>query len=167
MSLDFNIPHCKTQSNKKMFGLCDDPPPNRKPAYIDEVDGSKWIAVVGNDKLYPVDFIAIDNCIEITREDGRMEKRCDGLLKFETTTIFVELKQRKGAGIDWIKEAENQLKTTITYFEHTADALKFSIKKAYICNSEHPKFRNSQASRMDQFLDDTGYVLRIENRIEL
>ena len=44
---------------------------------------------------------------------------------------------------------------------------RITKKKAYIANSEKPKFRESQKRRMDEFLTDTGYVLRIENRIIL
>jgi hypothetical protein len=80
MSVEFQIAKCQTQSDKKIFGLCDDPSPAKNPAYIEETDGSRWIAVVENDYRYSAIFTAIDNCIEIKSFDGRMEKRCDGML---------------------------------------------------------------------------------------
>jgi hypothetical protein len=169
MSIDFKVATCQTVSNKNEFGLCDDPPPVRKPAYIDENDGRKWIEVVVNDDRYhyAVTFTAIDNCIDIRRDDGTMDKRCDGVLTYDSNVIFVELKARGALGSAWVKDAESQLRTTISYFEKTEYAEEFSQKRAYIANSEHPRFKVSQTSRMDKFCDDTGYVLRVENRIRL
>jgi hypothetical protein len=167
MSIDFKVLKCQTNSNRKLFGLCDDPPPARNPAYIDENDGAKWIAVVVNNDCHAVTFTAIDNCIEIKRPDGKMDKRCDGVLSYGEKVIFVELKERGAIGNAWVKDAEIQLRTTIGYFEKTDDADEFIQKKAYIANSEHPKFKESQIRRMEQFLTDTGYILRVENRIIL
>ena len=76
-------------------------------------------------------------------------------------------KERNEKGSKWVKDAEGQLRSTISYFEKSENAKNYKIKKAYIANSEKPKFRESQKRRMDEFLTDTGYVLRIENRIIL
>jgi len=46
MPIDFFKPSCKTNSNSIKFGLCDDPPPDANPAFIDEMDQSKWIAML-------------------------------------------------------------------------------------------------------------------------
>lgn len=167
MSINFNVIKCQTQSGRRRFGLCDDPSPAKNPAYIDEIDGTKWIAVVENEHRYDATFTAIDNCIEIRRSDGTVEKRCDGMLSYNSTVIFVELKQRGTKGNQWVKDAELQLKASIEEFERTDLAEDFSIKQAYISNSEHPKFKSSQLRRMEQFFTDTGYVLRIINRIKL
>ena len=67
MSISFSDATCQTFSNHKQFGLCDEPPPASNPAYIDEDNGSKWIAVVVNEDRYYVTFTAIDNCIVIKR----------------------------------------------------------------------------------------------------
>ncbi len=167
MSINFFEAKCQCKSRSKLFGLCDDPPPQNNPAYINESDGSKWIAVVVNEEKYEVTFTAIDNCVELKREDGKMDKRCDGVLTYDTKVIFVELKVRGAIGNTWVLDAEKQLRTTIGYFEKTQNAEDFTKKKAYIANSEHPKFKQSQARRMDQFYTETKYVLRIENRIIL
>lgn len=98
MSVDFKIAKCQTRSNRRIFGLCDNPSPAKDPAYIDETDGSKWIAVVENEERFPTEFTAIDNCIDIKHSDGKMEKRCDGVLTYNATIIFVELKQRGAKG---------------------------------------------------------------------
>ncbi len=167
MSINFFEERCQTHSSKKLFGLCDDPPPAKNPAYIDEEDGAKWIAVVVNEYLYEVTFTAIDNCIEIKLEDGKPAKRCEGFLTYDTNLIFVELKERGAKGNSWVEDAEKQLKISIEHFEKTDEAENFKKKKAYIANSEHPKFKKTQSRRMDQFFIDTGYVLRIEARIIL
>ena len=167
MNINFSQVACQTHSKRKLFGLCDDPPPPHKAAYIDETNGAKWIAVVVNDETYAVTFTAIDHCIVINRPDGKQSKRCDGVLTYNSTVIFVELKEIGGKGNDWVEVTEEQLKITIGHFEAEDYADNFIQKKAYIANSEHPKFKESQTRRMEQFFDDTGYVLRIENRIIL
>lgn len=158
---------CQTKSFKKKFGLCDDPHPAKKPAYIDEVTGSKWIAVVENERCFNVTFTAIDHCINTHRADGKMDSRCDGVLSFNSTVIFVELKEQSGKGNEWVLDAEKQLRSSIQYFENQTGADDYSLKKAYIANKRHPKFKESQLNRMKRFQNETGYTLRIENRIEL
>lgn len=165
--IDFFPEEHKQISDKKRFGICDTPPPPANKAYIDEANGQNWIAVVDNLYQDSVSFIPVDNCIEIKRPDGTMDNRCDGFLYYDATVIFVELKQRNDKGSKWIKEADNQLRVTIGHFEKVSQAKDFSIKKAYIANSDSPRFRASQAIRMDNFLTDTGYSLRIENRIQI
>jgi hypothetical protein len=168
MSTSFNDSRCQTQSARKKFGICDDPSPSIRPAYIDEQNGANWIAVVVNEDRFNVIFTAVDHCINTLKSDGQMDNRCDGFLAFETTVIFVELKQRSGRNTtEWIKDGEVQLRATIGHFKDTAVANLYTTKKAYIANSSKPKFRASQAGRMEQFFTDTGYVLRIENRIVL
>ena len=167
MSVNFWDSNCQTYSSKRLFGLCDPLAPAAVPAYIDEVDGAKWIGVVVNDPLHDVTFTAIDHCIDIRTNDNAQTKRCDGVLTYDSTVIFVELKDRSAIGNNWVKDAEKQLRSTIDYFERTEMAVNYSEKKAYIANSGHPKFKSSQALRMEKFLLDTGYVLRIENRIVL
>jgi hypothetical protein len=163
--INFFEARCKDQTSRKLFGLCDDQSGER--AYLDEKHGEKWIAVVVNEESRDIIFVAIDHCIEIKREDGKMDKRCDGFLAYNSTLIFVELKERSSLGSDWVKEGEKQLKSSISHFENLENAKNYCNKKAYIANKEHHKSKVSQANRMNQFLLDTGYVLRIENRIIL
>jgi hypothetical protein len=167
MSIKFKKVQCQTRSNKKIFGICDNPSPANDPAYIDETDGSKWIAVIENDNRLSTVFTAIDNCIEIKDAEGKMEKRCDGMLMYNSTVIFVELKQRGAKGNAWVLDAEPQLMNSIKHFEQTEISESFKQKKAYISNSEHPKFKTSQIGRMERFYSKTGYILRIEARIKL
>jgi hypothetical protein len=167
MSINFSEIKCQGTTDKKLFGLCDDPPPAKNPAYIDENNGSKWIAVVVNEYRYDITFTAIDNCIKIIREDRKPAKRCNGVLSYNSTITFVELKERGAVGNEWVEDGEKQLRSTLSYFEKEDLAKNFTKKKAYIANNRHPKFKDSQTRRMNQFFEDTGYVLRIENRIIL
>ena len=167
MSVNFFSPECRQISKRKLFGLCDNPPPPHTPAYLDEKNGEKWIAVVENEYKFEVLFIPVDNCIELRRNDGEMDNRCDGLISYNNSTIiFVELKQRADDS-KWIKEGDAQLRQTIKHFEQTEEAASFSKKRAYIANNRRPKFRTNQTNRMDKFHNETGYLLRIENRILL
>ncbi len=167
MSLNFNEINCQTSSHRKIFGLCDDPPPANNPAYIDEENGANWIAVVENESRHQVTFTAIDNCIETLRPDGTMKQRCDGMLTYNSTVIFVELKDRDAEGNAWVEDAIPQLKSSIASFEDTTMSEDFKKKLAYISNKQHPKFKSTQQKRMNAFFDETNYVLRIQGRIEL
>jgi hypothetical protein len=168
MSLNFFLEKCQTFSKKKTFGLCDDPPPAENPAYIDEKNGENWIAVIENFYEEKITFNAIDHCVEFPlRPDGKTSKRCDGVLTYGDTVAFIELKKRDEHGTKWIDDAEKQLLVSIGFFEKTEEAEEFSIRKAYIVNSERPLFRSSQAIRMDKFLAKTGHVLRIEARVKI
>jgi len=167
MSINFSELKCQCITEKKLFGICDDPPPPPKQAYIDEENGAKWIAVVVNEDRQEVTFTAIDNCIEIRSKNGKLAKRCDGVLTFDSTIVFVELKERDIKGNLWVKDADKQLRSTIGYFEKSDESENYKIKKAYIANREKPRFKESQKDRMDQFFIETGYVLRIEKRIIL
>ena len=169
---DPNITACQSETNSQTFGLCDDPPPARNPAYIDEQNGSVWIAVVSNERRFRVLCTAIDNCIELRRSDGQMDKRCDCMLSYTSdalgsTIIFVELKTRTEKGAGWVKDAEGQLRASIKHFEDSTESDSFRTKRAYIANRSSPRYRETQMARMNQFYDDTGYVLRIENRLVL
>ena len=151
-------------STKRTFGLCDDEPPPHKPAYLDENNGSKWIAIVTNDSQIEVKFVALDHCIKLLKPDGKKEDRCsDGLLEYDSTIIFVEL--TTATHKNWKADKDDQLRITISHFEKTKESSQYEIKKAYIANSNSRILRPSYQARMDKFLNDTGYDLRIENRI--
>lgn len=167
MAINFFEQNCSEETNEQLFGICDEPSPNKDPAYLDLTDGRKWIAVVKNEYKHDVTFVAIDACIDIFRQNGEMSQRADGFLYYDNTIIFTELKQRFARGNAWVEDGEEQLRETIDFFEKEDESENFETKKAYIANSEHPKFKTTQIGRMNRFLEDTGYVLRVENRIIL
>lgn len=141
--------------------------PLRLPKKHTSLKNRDRIAAVDNHYRLKVNFVPVDHCIELRKADGKMDNRCDGCLFYEDTIIFVELKQRKSKGSQWIKDGEQQLRSTIGYFEQQEEARNFPIKKACIANSERPLFRTGQAVRMERFFLETNYILRIENRINI
>lgn len=165
--IDFFPEEHKAFSSKKRFGICDTPPPPSLKAYIDEANGQNWVAVVENFYQDKITFIPIDNCIETRRPDSTMDNRCDGFLYYDKTIVFVELKTSGSKNKYWVSHGEQQLRTTIQHFEGTFEAEDFVVKKAYIANNAKPLFRSGMVGRMDSFFYDTGYVLRIENRINI
>jgi len=167
MSINFFDANCQSQTNQPKFGLCDDPPPLENPAYIDTNDCSKWIAVVKNNQEIEVIFTAIDKCIEILRSDGKMDSRCDGMLTYNNSIIFVELKTRKSTNGVWVGKGEEQLKNTISVFIANHDLAIYKSKIAYIANNKKPNFQSSQITRMNRFKDKTGFRLIIQNTIEI
>src|SRR5690606_27410805 len=110
--------------------------------------------------------IGIDHCPEfvLTRADGREDSRCDGMLYYEDTVIFVELKDRDiYPSKKWLDKAHKQLLSTILVFEQTDHADGFSTKRAYIANKARPFFSIGQQERITRFNKETnGYVLYIQ-----
>ena len=167
MSINFFDTNCQSQTNQPKFGLCDDPPPSKDPAYININDSRKWIAIVENNQEIEVIFTAIDNCIEIRRSNGKMDNRCDGMLTYNNNIIFVELKERKYRNSEWIEEGENQLRKTIAVFVNHNNLAIFKSKKVYIANRKKPQFQYSHKERMQKFRNDTGFTLIIQNTIKV
>lgn len=163
--INFFTEENKTSSSKKRFGICDETPPPY--AYIDESNGEHWVAVVENLYKEEINFIPVDHNIEIRRPNNEMDNRCDGFLYFNQTIIFVELKISFSKNKYWINDAENQLRVTIGHFEKSDKADDFKVKKAYIANKAKPIFRSSMINRMENFYNDTGFILKIENRINI
>ena len=164
MSIDY-FSDCKTETKKIIFGLCDDQPPQSNPAYIDEGNHIKWIGIVNNPLEKDVCFNAIDNCIDIRRNDNSMDSRCDGVLSYQNNLIFVELKEREGG--QWLKKGREQLTATINRFKQESDITKFSSVKGYVCNSLRPQAHFGQATNIQQFKDDTGFTLVGKQEIDL
>lgn len=96
MSADFLKPECRRVTIETIFGICDDT--NEMPAYLDSVNKSIWIATVINNNQKEITFTAVDNCIEILRENGEMENRCDVMLTSDICLYLVELKNKVS---DW------------------------------------------------------------------
>lgn len=150
------------------FGLCDDKDEAGKtPAYADTDANNtgKWVAKVTNMSGKPIGFIAIDNKIEIKRENGEMENRCDAMLHNDDYIVFVELKDER---MDWIKHAvEDQLLTTINIFKANHDIMRYPHRLAYACNRCHPKFHVSHKEYMQRFKNENKVRLIISCDIKL
>ncbi|MBB4603590.1 hypothetical protein HNQ93_004217 [Hymenobacter luteus] len=159
---------CDTLVSEALFGICDDASKRDEPAYIstDQTAENTWIARVDNSPEYDVTFTAVDKCIPVFKGSGGEQKRCDGLLQYETTLIFVELKEHKDPGKQWANEAANQIKQTMSDF---ADAHGFSGKtiRAHIANRVQPNAQQGHASVIKNFFSATKLILRIEGTIVL
>ncbi len=160
--IDFFDDKCKTESSKKEFGICDEGEQN--PAYIDESNSEKWIAIVKNSTKKNIEFYAIDNCITMKREDGKDSKQCDGLLKDENTIIFVELKSRTTS--KWFNEGKRQIIQTFNFFKQNYDISDFSFK-AYICNKKRPRANQSRVESIQRFRDEIGFIVYDKQLIEI
>lgn len=156
---------CQDTTQNNRFGICDDEPHQR--AYLDMVDGQKWMAVVENVQRYEVTFTALDHCIEFNQADGKKESRCEGILTYNETIIFVEIKERSGVAKTWAKDADKQLRNSISIIESKLNLGAFPQKKAAIANRLKRKLNEKHSVRMKQFLEETGYVLRVNYRIIL
>jgi hypothetical protein len=156
---------CQDVTQAKNFGICDDKPNQR--AYINTDDGEKWMAVVKNDTRQEITFTALDNCIEMRKANGKMESRCEGAITYNNTIIFLEIKKRTGDASTWAKDADKQLRNTISSIEAKIDLKDFPIKRAAITNCLQRRSNEKHTVRMKKFQEDTGYILRVENRVIL
>ncbi|RZK34646.1 MAG: hypothetical protein EOO61_13225, partial [Hymenobacter sp.] len=144
------------------FGLCDDPPsvPPRR-AYLDTANPARWIAKVDNSAGYIVTFKGVDACLIILRPDGTDEERCDGMLLYGNTVLFVELKERTSAG--WLGKATGQLQLTVEAFRAAHGGLVGSQLKADVANSKRPLFQHGYQHSLNSFFRETNVVLRVED----
>ena len=165
MQINFFKTNCKTSSNKSKFGLCDDPPPAEKPAYIDNNNTSKWIGIVDNTNNKEIDFYAIDHCITILRNNDEQESKCDGMLHFNNNLTFAELKDRGSKG--WLKKGQEQLTTTINIFSKNHNIETYNKVNAYVCNKQRPLANTGNSTHIQKFKDDTGLLLNVKSNITI
>lgn len=165
MSIDFFVAKCQTENIRdKEFGICDDEDEAIKtPAYVNMDHPEKWIAIVKNLSDKSINFTAVDNCVEVTREDGTTDFRCDAMLTNEDHIVFVELKDQKAR---WITHAvDEQLQTTIDNFKANHDLSKYKYKRAFVCNKKSPNFRVSYKEKMNAFYIKNGIRLNLIREI--
>ena len=152
------------------FGICDEKEDNKseinknKKAYTNIQDINTWIATVENPEMVSITFTAIDNCIEILRGDGSLERRCDCMLTYPDNIVFVELKEVEKS---WISDAVEQLETTIQHFTLNHDIHVYRHKRAFACNKKHPKFHVIEPSTKRRFFDTYRVRLNIQGVIKI
>lgn len=169
MLIDFFRDSNRTECSNAIFGLCDDSTEGKtRPAYIDENDSSKWIAVIKNMESLLLAFYPIDGCISWLRADGTESGKCDGVLCYDSNRnlFFIELKNRTLRNKSWRTDARNQLKETLSYFVEHYDESNYNKIEAYICNKRQLKEqRHSQFC--NNFKIDTGFHLHVSREIEI
>lgn len=163
MPVDFFITLCKSTTANKEFGLCDDPNQPVDPAYIDISSKERWIGKVDNRDGISVDFHAIDNCIDIRRANGEMESRCDCMLYYNNSLLFVELKDRASMG--WLKKGRDQVLITINKFKEFHNINDYDKVEAYVCNKQRPLAITAINTIMQRFKDETGLTLKADRNI--
>jgi hypothetical protein len=167
MIIDFFKTTCQTVTNEQRFGICDDEDINVKtPAYINTDNESKWIAVVLNEGSKEVIFTAIDNCIDIFRENGDMESRCDVMLTCADSLILVELKNKAS---DWKSSGIDQIEATLIRLIENQGVYYYSFKKrkAYVANKRHPNFQVVENATMKKFSTKYKIWLDIQGTIKV
>lgn len=162
MPVKFFDKNCQEQVRKDvLFGICDDQ--NNTPAYTTVSTAKTWIAKVENDENKSVIFTAIDNCIEIRRENGEMGNRCDGMLTYDQNIVFIELKDERS---NWIPHAIEQLEATILQFNQ-ADLLTYRHRRAFACNKRHPNFHVINNELSQRFFTNHRVRLNIQATIKI
>jgi hypothetical protein len=139
------------------FGICDNQDGGK--AFIAYDNRHAWIARVDNRGKLELMFTAIDNCVEMFRGDGKMDKRCDGMLTSGDHIVFIELKSQ---GKQWVSAAVAQLKSTIRHFIENHDISVFKYKRAYACNNRHPRFHVIDHEMKQQFYREFKVRLNVQ-----
>ncbi|MFR9625583.1 MAG: hypothetical protein SNI36_06270 [Rikenellaceae bacterium] len=116
-----------------VFGLCDNQPPAKTPAYIDSTTREIWIAEINNTNGINIDFYAIDNNVVLYRPDRSFAKRCDGMLKYQSKIHFIELKDR---GSKCVRKGRRQIEETIEHFAINHPDEQSLLSDCYICNKQ-------------------------------
>lgn len=164
MSIDFLKTDCQKITNEKKFGLYDEE--DLMPAKIKLVDEPSWNATVLNDEAKEILFTAIDNCIEILRENGDMDSRCDVMLSYENNLLFVELKNKRDS---WQADGLAQIEATISRLKTENEEFYFSFKKrkAIVANTKHqfPCFQDVNLEQREYFMKTYKARIQFEGEI--
>ena len=146
MSVEFFNVECQTITKVKRFGLFD--AEDQTPALIKFDDEESWNATVINDNSTELLFTAIDNCIEILRNNGEMDSRCDVMLTYENTLLLIELKNKRDS---WQQEGLSQIESTLKriMIENPAFYNGFKKRKAIVANAKY-QFPSFQAANLEQ-----------------
>ena len=163
MPINFFDETCKEASIiDSEFGICDNEDGGK--AFVDRVNRDKWVATVDNSGKMELIFTAIDNCVEILRDNGGMDKRCDGMLTSGDHIFFLELKNQRS---NWKTVAIEQLRITVGHFIENHDISIFRYKKAFACNKKHPQFQVIDREKKQRFFDEFKVRLHVQATIKV
>ncbi len=165
MSINWNEAACTTSSSAQIFGLCDDEDERKKTqAYISEDSEDLWLATVINSQTIGVNFTAIDNCVEILRPDKSMASRCDGILSYGSTIVFVELKDKKDR---WAGGGFKQIEATVELYERDGNLAAFTTRKAYVSNRRKQLIPYNNLATQNKFDENWNMTIHAENIINI
>lgn len=164
MSVIFFKTDCQEKTSATKFGLYD--AENNTPAKIILSDEHTWNATVINDAGKEILFTAIDNCIEILKDNGNMDSRCDVMLSYENNLFFVELKNKRDS---WQSEGLAQIDATIIRMKAENESFYFSFKKrkAIVANTKHqfPCFQDANIAQREYFMKIHKARIQFEGEI--
>lgn len=164
MSVKFLNTDCQSTTNEVKFGLYD--AEDKTPVKIDLTDEEIWNAIVLNNDSKNVLVTAIDNCIDIFRQNGEMDNRCDCMLTYDTTLLFVELKNKRDSWqSEGLAQIENVVKIMIAEIPDFYNA--FTKRKAIVANRKHqfPAFQESNIEQRQYF--SSKYKMRVQFEAEI
>ena len=156
----FSADYTSRKLSARFFGIIDE-----RPACVTtDVNQKDWDAVVENPESLELSFVPLDHQIVIHPTPETTYSLCDCMLYQEAHWLaLVELKdQAKG----WLEDAIGQLKSTIKLIRENPKTSEYSLREAYAANRQHPTFRQSAKSRMNEFMNETKFRLIITNRIK-
>ncbi|MGE5354785.1 MAG: hypothetical protein ACM3PT_00970 [Deltaproteobacteria bacterium] len=164
MSINFLKADCKQTTSEKTFGLYD--AEDKTPVVIKLTDEKTWIATVFNNSNKSIDFTAIDNCINVLRENGEMDSRCDCMLTYDTNLFLVELKNKRDS---WQSEGLAQIENIAKRMMEEIPAYynSFTKRKAVVANrkNQFPSFHESNIEQRQLFI--SKYKMRIQFDAEI
>ena len=164
MSVDFFRAVCQTTVSEKKFGLYD--AEDKTPASIKFTDEANWNATVINEHGKSILFTAIDNCIDVLRENGETDNRCDCMLTHDSTLLLVELKNKRGPwqseGLAQIEHIAKRMIDEIPEYYHS-----FNKRLAVVANrrNQFPSFHDSNIEQRQLFI--SKYQMRIQFEAEI
>ena len=164
MSVDFFKANCQTATRERKFGLHD--AEDTSPVKIKLAEEPSWNATVLNNGGKTVLFTAIDNCIDLFRENGEMDNRCDCMLTYDKTLLLVELKNKKDSWqAEGLAQIENIVKRMVD--EIPNNYFGYRRRKAIVANrrNQFPSFHESNAEQRQYF--SSKYKMRIQFEAEI
>lgn len=164
MGVNFLKADCQNTTNKIRFGLYD--AEDKTPVEIKLTDEEMWNATVLNNDSKSILITAIDNCIDVFRSNGEMDNRCDCMLTYDTTILFVELKNKRGS---WQSEGLDQIENIVKIIiaENPDFYNGFTKRRAIVANRKHrfPAFQESNLEQRQYF--SSKYKMRIQFGAEI
>lgn len=164
MNVNFFKAECQTTTKTKRFGLFD--AEDQTPAIIMLDDEQSWNATVINESAIELLFTAVDNCIEILRDNGEMDNRCDAMLTYNSTLLLIELKNKRNS---WQSEGLYQIESTLKRMRIECQAFYngFKKRKAIVVNTKYqfPCFQEANLEQREYFW--RNYKARIQFEAEI
>ena len=164
MSVEFFKEDCRYTTNEMKFGLYD--AEDSSSVRIKLIDEDIWNATVLNSTGKNILVTAIDNCVDIFRQNGEMDSRCDCMLTYDTTILFIELKHKRNSWqSEGLAQIENVVKILIAEIPDYYN--NFKKRKAIVANRRHqfPAFQESNPEQRQLFW--SKYKMRIQFESEI